>query len=228
MKPCTKPNCNCIEQAEKEAGGPVKNYPCLADMPEAHPEKTQLGNEQEAAKEYADYEVGVYDPNDPNEAIVNEETEIAWKYEHKKCTDAFLAGAKWKEGQPQIQGKDFFPVLEENYQAQIAGYYNVDKTDEERKIRNAVIKEYQDLISIYKSNYNPKDFPAATASKAQGDEKGMSWIYKEIKSISECAFNSRVQLEGSQGFESWWQDELKMNDWLRNLESADKGQTQLE
>ena len=41
-------------------------------------------------------------------------------------------------------------VLEENYQAQIAGYYNVDTTDEERKIRNAVIEEYQNLISIYK------------------------------------------------------------------------------
>jgi hypothetical protein len=30
MKECTKPNCNCIEAAEKEAGGHVKNYPCLA------------------------------------------------------------------------------------------------------------------------------------------------------------------------------------------------------
>lgn len=29
---CTKPNCNCIEIAEKKNGGqPVKNYECLAD-----------------------------------------------------------------------------------------------------------------------------------------------------------------------------------------------------
>lgn len=46
---------------------------------------------------------------------------------------------------------DFFKVLEENYQAQIAGFYNDDKTAEEKKIRNAVIKEYSDLIQIYKS-----------------------------------------------------------------------------
>ena len=45
---------------------------------------------------------------------------------------------------------DFFPVLEENYQAQIAGFYNYDKTDEERRKRLAVIQEYEDLISIYK------------------------------------------------------------------------------
>ena len=45
---------------------------------------------------------------------------------------------------------DFLPVLIENMQAQIAGYYNVDTTDEERKVRNAVIEEYRDLISIYK------------------------------------------------------------------------------
>lgn len=45
---------------------------------------------------------------------------------------------------------NFLPALQENYQAQIAGYYNDDKTDEERKIRQAVITEYEDLISIYK------------------------------------------------------------------------------
>lgn len=50
---------------------------------------------------------------------------------------------------------DFFPVLEENYQAQIAGYYNHDKTPIEREKRNAVIKEYEDLIAIYK-NLNKK------------------------------------------------------------------------
>ena len=26
---CTKPDCDCIEQAELKAGGPVKSYPCL-------------------------------------------------------------------------------------------------------------------------------------------------------------------------------------------------------
>lgn len=49
--------------------------------------------------------------------------------------------------------KDFLSVLTENHQAQIAGYYNIDKTDAEREKRNAVIEEYSDLISIYKSNY---------------------------------------------------------------------------
>lgn len=47
--------------------------------------------------------------------------------------------------------KDFLPVLQENWQAQIAGYYNHDKTDTERAIRQAVIDEYKDLISIYKN-----------------------------------------------------------------------------
>lgn len=48
---------------------------------------------------------------------------------------------------------NFLTVLEENYQAQIAGFYNVDKTDEERKIRNAVIEEYKDLIAIYNHKF---------------------------------------------------------------------------
>lgn len=28
---CTKPNCNCLEIAEENEGGPVKKYACLAD-----------------------------------------------------------------------------------------------------------------------------------------------------------------------------------------------------
>lgn len=48
------------------------------------------------------------------------------------------------------QGR-WIDILRENQQAQIAGYYNIDKTDEERKIRNAVIEEYRDLILIFKS-----------------------------------------------------------------------------
>lgn len=28
--PCTKPDCNCLEQEEERAGGGVKSYPCLA------------------------------------------------------------------------------------------------------------------------------------------------------------------------------------------------------
>lgn len=47
---------------------------------------------------------------------------------------------------------DFLPVLIENRQAMISGYYNVDTTDEERKTRKALIAEYTDLISIYKHN----------------------------------------------------------------------------
>lgn len=47
--------------------------------------------------------------------------------------------------------KDFIAVLQENLQAQIAGYYNVDKTDAQREKRNAVIEEYKDLIAIFKS-----------------------------------------------------------------------------
>lgn len=31
MKECNKPHCNCLEIAEAKAGGPVQNYPCLAD-----------------------------------------------------------------------------------------------------------------------------------------------------------------------------------------------------
>lgn len=44
-------------------------------------------------------------------------------------------------------------VLEENWQAQIAGYYNHDRTDEERKIRNEIIREYHDLIAIFKAKF---------------------------------------------------------------------------
>ena len=47
--------------------------------------------------------------------------------------------------------KDFMSVLDENLQAQISGYYNVDKTDAEKEKRNAVIEEYKDLIAILKS-----------------------------------------------------------------------------
>lgn len=47
--------------------------------------------------------------------------------------------------------KDFIAVLQENLQAQIAAYYNVDKTDAQREKRNAVIEEYKDLIAIFKS-----------------------------------------------------------------------------
>ena len=47
--------------------------------------------------------------------------------------------------------KDFIVVLQENLQAQISGYYNVDKTDLEKEKRNAVIEEYKDLIAIYKA-----------------------------------------------------------------------------
>lgn len=47
--------------------------------------------------------------------------------------------------------KDFITVLQENLQAQISGYYNVDKTDAEKEKRNAVIEEYKDLIAIFKA-----------------------------------------------------------------------------
>ena len=47
--------------------------------------------------------------------------------------------------------KDFIVVLQENLQAQISGYYNVDKTAAEKEKRNAVIEEYKDLIAIFKS-----------------------------------------------------------------------------
>jgi hypothetical protein len=47
----------------------------------------------------------------------------------------------------------FLSVLEENYQAQIARYYNDGfKTEGERKLINAIIEEYKDLIAIFKSN----------------------------------------------------------------------------
>ena len=47
--------------------------------------------------------------------------------------------------------KDCLAVLDENLQAQIAGYYNLDKTELEKEKRNAVIEEYKDLIAIMKS-----------------------------------------------------------------------------
>lgn len=60
----------------------------------------------------------------------------------------------------------FLPILQENYQAQIAGYYNYDKTDEERKIRNAVIEEYKDLIAIYKAKCSSKAHPSGGAAES--------------------------------------------------------------
>ncbi len=50
-----------------------------------------------------------------------------------------------------VNAPDFLSVLEENYQAHIAGYYNMDKTEEDRKIRSAIIQDYKDLIAIYKN-----------------------------------------------------------------------------
>lgn len=43
-----------------------------------------------------------------------------------------------------------FSILEENYQAQIAAYYNIDKSEDEMQKRSAVIQEYKDLIGILK------------------------------------------------------------------------------
>lgn len=40
---CTKPNCNCIEVAEKENGGPVKSYPCRAKTPIGEMDKIKSG-----------------------------------------------------------------------------------------------------------------------------------------------------------------------------------------
>lgn len=51
------------------------------------------------------------------------------------------------------QADDWLKVLQENLQAQIAGFYNHDKTPEEKKIRNAVIQEYKDLIAIFKHKF---------------------------------------------------------------------------
>jgi hypothetical protein len=62
---------------------------------------------------------------------------------------AFIAGYEYL-------GNELLNILIENQQAQIAGYYNQDKTEEERKIRNAVIEEYRDLILILKSKLPPK------------------------------------------------------------------------
>jgi len=50
-------------------------------------------------------------------------------------------------------GKMVIDILVENHQAQIAGFYNDDKTDEEKKKRNAVIEEYSDLIGIFKAKF---------------------------------------------------------------------------
>lgn len=69
---------------------------------------------------------------------------------------------------PAGNGKSFLDVLIENYQAQIAGFYNDDKTDAERAKRNAVIEEYQDLIAIYKARY------AAAPSKPHTVEEGQT------------------------------------------------------
>lgn len=57
-----------------------------------------------------------------------------------------LAACEKREGEME----KLLYILRDNQQAQIAGYYNHDKTDEERKIRNAVIEEYRDLIMIFK------------------------------------------------------------------------------
>ncbi len=67
------------------------------------------------------------------------------------------------EFKPLVSGneKSFLDVLINNYQAQISGYYNFDKTDEERAKRNAVIEEYEDLIAIFKSKYLPTQPPVS-------------------------------------------------------------------
>lgn len=64
---------------------------------------------EELAKEYADYEIGVYDSNDPEQVVINEEIENAFNYERKKCIDGFIAGytagqSSQKEGGDYVEG----------------------------------------------------------------------------------------------------------------------------
>lgn len=99
-----------------------------------------------------------------------------------------------KEFTPE-QGKaineGFFAVLEENYQAQIAGFYNDDKTDEERKIRNAVIEEYQDLIAIFKTG---KWREQPTENTKEGS---MTFTIDQIRQIWKAAEEKDIYEDGS-------------------------------
>lgn len=85
-----------------------------------------------------------------------------------------------QDGDKDVKGKIFLDVLVENYQAQIAGFYNDDKTDAERAKRNAVIEEYQDLIAIFKQSYlpssQPKEVKAENESPVQKDETIIAFI----------------------------------------------------
>lgn len=100
----------------------------------------------------------------------------------------FIAGAKSEAAKEYWQSlttpagnvKSFLDVLTENYQAQIAGFYNDDKTDAERAKRNAVIEEYQDLIAIFKSGYTTPSKPHTE----EGQLIPMSEITDEARSIA--------------------------------------------
>ncbi len=81
-----------------------------------------------------------------------------WVKVANKAIELIQSGIKLLS--PSLQGhleavekESFLIILDVNMQAQIAGYYNDDKTDAERAIRNAVIEEYKDLIDIYKHKF---------------------------------------------------------------------------
>lgn len=48
---CTSPKCNCLKEAEREAGGPVKSYQCLAPVKESDKLKPITINDILALKE---------------------------------------------------------------------------------------------------------------------------------------------------------------------------------
>lgn len=85
------------------------------------------------------------------------------KIDLSKPDHAALSLVEWLDEHPSsLTGdavedvkKTVLEVLEENYQAAIAGYYNYDKTEIEKERGKALIEEYQDLIGIFKHKFYP-------------------------------------------------------------------------
>lgn len=117
-----------------------------------------------------------------------------------KPTEAITEAAH--SAKPIVSGAlppDFLPVLIDNQQAQIAGYYNVDTTDEQRKITNAVLNDVGSVTS-------DAGFTVPIGSKWDYDrslDHAQSTIGLVVKNIQKGGLGTIVQFEQKMPYE-WY------------------------
>lgn len=92
-KECTKPHCDCLAQAEKKAGGPVKNYECLAGSFDRISFK-QLFKESSLFKSKEEVRIGMMTLQECKDQIAQKHYYSEWS---KLCPNGNLEGVpdKW-------------------------------------------------------------------------------------------------------------------------------------